>query len=320
MKHGQPGTGRGAGRPRLGRDYRLAALLLGTGALLAVVAAASREPLGSSGAGSVPAHAVRAPALVLGSLALVVALVLTALLASLLVPLFADAFRRREPDDLVVLPPPLRGRSMLALGPVLVLTVAFALAVVFAVGAIQGNRVRTGATRSPALVPRPLAPASPPRRGSPSGASPTGFGLPVAAVAAGGALLGLSSLVLGSALVAHRRRERGLGPPGLRADLEAAIDESLSDLEASASPRAAVIRTYARMQGALSRQGVERLDSDAPREYLARARSALSRSDAVLTRLTELFEEARFSEHPMGEPMRIEATEALAELRAGLEA
>jgi len=61
--------------------------------------------------------------------------------------------------------------------------------------------------------------------------------------------------------------------------------------------------------------GVARKPSEAPFEYLARALRSLDTSGASVSRLTALFEWAKFSQHEPGPAMRDEAIEALAAVR-----
>ena len=74
------------------------------------------------------------------------------------------------------------------------------------------------------------------------------------------------------------------------------------------------------MEAALASVGLARRPSDAPREYLARLEAGLGGGRAPAARLTELFERARFSPHPVGEDLRREAIGALETLRMELEA
>ncbi len=139
-----------------------------------------------------------------------------------------------------------------------------------------------------------------------------------AAIAAA-ALLGLVGL---AAAVAIARRPRP-GPEHDRApvaaELESAIARSLQDLRIGGDARLSVIRCYVRMERALASAGVRRGSTEAPREYLARVQAELGGTEAA-RRLTALFEEARFSAHRIGEPMRAAALEALEQLRAELNA
>lgn len=104
------------------------------------------------------------------------------------------------------------------------------------------------------------------------------------------------------------------GPPEVPG-LAAAISAGDSALrEPALDARAAIIACYVAMERVLAEHGAAREVADTPAELLDRAVGAgLIRSDAAL-RLTDLFREARFSSHPMGEADRTRATAALAEL------
>jgi Domain of unknown function (DUF4129) len=112
-----------------------------------------------------------------------------------------------------------------------------------------------------------------------------------------------------------RRRRRGGRPPtarettvgqpsngGTEDDAEAArraVDAALEPLRQPADPRAAVIEAYARMEQVLAERELGRRTPEAPREYLARVLREQGMPDQSLTTLTALFEEARFSLHPV---------------------
>ena len=106
--------------------------------------------------------------------------------------------------------------------------------------------------------------------------------------------------------------ERGLRRPPRQPVLRERALESESD------PRQAVIKAYAGMERALAEDGLPRQPSETPLEYLRRALERLSASTAATTRLTSLFEQAKFSSHAIDEPMRREALAALGELRSEL--
>jgi len=93
------------------------------------------------------------------------------------------------------------------------------------------------------------------------------------------------------------------------------IDDLLGELERSADPRQIVIGAYARMEEALARDGLARRRSEAPHEYLRRALEHLQVSSRSVTRLTDLFAEARFSPHEIDETMAAEAKAALRNVR-----
>ncbi len=99
-----------------------------------------------------------------------------------------------------------------------------------------------------------------------------------------------------------------------------ALDESLDALFAETDDRLAVIAAYRRMELLLRRSGLGRQPWEAPFEHLQRVLVELGGSASTASRLTELFERARFSPHPVGPDMRQEAVDALMALRGELSA
>jgi hypothetical protein len=133
----------------------------------------------------------------------------------------------------------------------------------------------------------------------------------------------IALLAVLAAWVVYRLRHGGLAPvedgtgePTLAEEVAASIDDAIDDLEAEPDPRRAVIAAYARMERALRRSGLARAASETPLEYLGRILLGLgSRADAV-TRLTDLFEQAKFSTHRIDGAMKDEAIGALRAIRA----
>jgi Domain of unknown function (DUF4129) len=107
---------------------------------------------------------------------------------------------------------------------------------------------------------------------------------------------------------------------GRREEIAVAFDESLDDLRSEPDVRRAIIAAYARMERALATAGIPRRPSEAPLEYMARALQQLDASSGAVTRLTELFERAKFSHHESDESMRDEAIAALVTVRDELRA
>jgi Domain of unknown function (DUF4129) len=127
----------------------------------------------------------------------------------------------------------------------------------------------------------------------------------------------------GVILAAGRSRARAPALGWRRASqaaISAALDESLDDLRAEPDLRKAIIAAYARMEHALALVGLARRPAEAPLEYLARALVELETSAAAVTRLTDLFEWAKFSQHDPEPPMRDEAIDALVAVRDELRA
>jgi hypothetical protein len=141
-------------------------------------------------------------------------------------------------------------------------------------------------------------------------------------------------VLAGSALVSRWAASRGRDRSG-EGDLEdeqrdevdlllAAVDAADEGLQHHADPRAAVLAAYAAMAGQLSgglaRRGRAARRSDTATELLDRAVAAGLVDGAPARTLTELFREARFSEHPMGEDARRSALDCLARVRTELAA
>ena len=99
-----------------------------------------------------------------------------------------------------------------------------------------------------------------------------------------------------------------------------AVDAALAPLREPTDPRAAVIEAYARMEHVLAKRGIGRQTAEAPREYLERVLRDQGMPERSLTALTALFEEARFSRHPIPETARRRAARELNAARDALAA
>jgi hypothetical protein len=89
----------------------------------------------------------------------------------------------------------------------------------------------------------------------------------------------------------------------------------LGELESEPDPRRAVIAAYARMERSLAGAGLARSGPEAAQEYLARLLGELGVSAEPARRLTDLYQLAKFSQHPIDEAMKGRAIAALVELR-----
>jgi hypothetical protein len=157
------------------------------------------------------------------------------------------------------------------------------------------------------------------------------------------AALGLTGLVAAAVLLvpelrawARARRERRAafvatrGPTvgeATRTDepdeaelVQRALDAASVPLRDPADPRAAVIEAYARMEQVLAERDLARRAPEAPREYLTRVLREHGASRGSLTTITALFEEARFSRHPISQSARESALGELENARAALAA
>jgi hypothetical protein len=144
----------------------------------------------------------------------------------------------------------------------------------------------------------------------------------------GGVAVAVLVVVLGVALVAagvvwRRRTQAPIEPPDDRPPVElatvaGALSVSLDELLHGPDPRAAVVAAYGRLLEALDQVGGGRRSHEAPHEHVERVLGDLGVPAEPLHRLATLFEEARFSAHPIGEEHRRAALHALEEARAAL--
>ena len=202
------------------------------------------------------------------------------------------------------------GRGALRAGPLrlsLSLLVPAAILALYSIHGPNGQRAAIGPSQ---------ASAGHDRRAHKPGEPGADHAPAVAALTAGigAGIVGLAALAL---VRSRRRRERDMEP---RATVAAGARDAAAAAAIPADPRAAVLAAYARMEAVLAGVGLARRPSDAPREYLARLEAVLGGGRVPAGRLTELFERARFSPHPVGEDLREEAIGALETLRLELEA
>lgn len=121
------------------------------------------------------------------------------------------------------------------------------------------------------------------------------------------------------------RRKSQLEPleplePTVAEEVAASIGDVIDDLETETDARRAVIAAYARMEGVFARRGVERRASETPVEYLRRILLELTSRTEAVRRLTALFEQAKFSDHPIDDAMKQDAISALRTIRDDLQA
>jgi beta-lactamase regulating signal transducer with metallopeptidase domain len=135
------------------------------------------------------------------------------------------------------------------------------------------------------------------------------------------AVLGAGGIAFAAFVIAERRRRRRLPKDWAVTEvLSDVLEETLDDLRAEPDPRRAVIAAYARMERSLAAHGIPRRRFEAPHEYLSRVLSEVSGGRLAATRLTSLFERARFSPHEVDENMKASAIEAIESLQADLAA
>jgi hypothetical protein len=117
----------------------------------------------------------------------------------------------------------------------------------------------------------------------------------------------------------HREpRVLELTDPTMADDVAESIGDAIDDLESEPDARRAVIAAYARMEGAFGRHGFRRLASETATEYLQRLLLGLTTRVDAVGRLTGLFEQAKFSDHPIDGRMKQDAIDALRLIRDDL--
>jgi membrane protein implicated in regulation of membrane protease activity len=106
--------------------------------------------------------------------------------------------------------------------------------------------------------------------------------------------------------------------PTMQTDVVESIGDAIDDLESEPDARRAVIAAYARMEGVFGRHGLRRQASETATEYLQRILLGLTTRVEAVGRLTGLFEQAKFSDHPIDGGMKQDAIDALRVIRDDL--
>jgi hypothetical protein len=168
-------------------------------------------------------------------------------------------------------------------------------------------------------APALLTPAAPPparAEGPTRPASPLTAGLLDTLAVLGG----LGSLVLVLWLRFGDRLWRSpLDDERPRAQLAAAVEESLDDVRLEPDARTAIIKCYRRFENVVAAAELPRAPWQTPVEFMRAVLGRLPLPAAAVTRLTGLFEIARFSQHTVGPVERENARRSLAEIREALD-
>jgi hypothetical protein len=124
-----------------------------------------------------------------------------------------------------------------------------------------------------------------------------------------------SAIAVGGVVVLGRRSRprRGLGDR-----LEAALAQPLADLRDEPDVRRAIVAAFARLELALEAAGAPRAPGEAPLEFVGRVLGELDVPPRPLDELASLFEQAKFSLHPLDERDREAAIDALEAVREAL--
>jgi hypothetical protein len=221
-----------------------------------------------------------------------------------------------------------------------------AAAVVVAVAALALVAVAARSGRTETLTPSTTRPAATPgglRTAAPRSVAPpveppepTSWSLPPGVYLLLVVLTAVGLLAVGIRLARGARRRpgwwqrlRGLDPPpdprarpldrasATAEALTGAIDTGLRRM-AEGPPRDAVIACWVLLERAAAEAGVARRPAETAAELTERVLRQHRVSAGALRSLADLYREARFSTHPLGEAARAAASAALAQVRAEL--
>jgi hypothetical protein len=129
-------------------------------------------------------------------------------------------------------------------------------------------------------------------------------------------VVGLAVAAVAAYALAKRRSRRAAGDEEtLVEQIAAVLDDTLDDIRAVSDPRRAIIAAYARLERVLAANGASRRRAETPYEYLGRVLGELAIDATAVRRLTDLFLEAKFSQHTVGIGMKEEAIDALEHVR-----
>jgi hypothetical protein len=290
------------------RPARTIAASLLAAALIVIVALGSRAVAPRPGEPAVRSLRVP-PSLTEYLLLLIAPVALAGIVGFALV--MAPAFRRRkrEDEELMSPQPPAPGW-----GQALILAVAVAaIAMPVALAVWASGQNADGSSGSGAVPSARAAPSIPGSSGASQPEPPTWGWTPVAVVAAGA-----SASLIGLAVARRRVAVAGTPERSAAAALRRTMLDSIEDLRAEPDARRAVIAAYARMEQDLSSHGLPRRRWEAPLEYLDRALVQLDVDPVSASRLTVLFESAKFGHHPVDDGMRAEAIAALERIAGDL--
>ncbi|MCI4367644.1 MAG: DUF4129 domain-containing protein [Thermoplasmata archaeon] len=159
--------------------------------------------------------------------------------------------------------------------------------------------------------------------GNGTGVPPTWFSFPVwlpYAVLLGGVTVAVL-VALPFAVAVMREREQKPPPLETRESIRSTITQAIRDLDAMASmdPRRRIIAVYAQLLARID-AGKGGLEALTAREIEVECTTRLRVTPATAHELTNLFEEARYSSHPMTEPSVERARAALNRALADLDA
>ncbi len=149
--------------------------------------------------------------------------------------------------------------------------------------------------------------------------TPTVSGIPLGVFLAAALLVSLIAIALFFQLGSNLRRQAAGGPGrGPRRAAAQALQAAIDELELGGDVRDVILGCYARFCALLGSKGIAEQDPLTPREIEGLAQVRLGVSPESSDALTSLFEEARYSEHRLGDADRDRAVSSLQRIRMDL--
>ncbi len=129
-------------------------------------------------------------------------------------------------------------------------------------------------------------------------------------------LLPLSYIIIREFWSAYSKKEEH---PRVKKDVRSTIERTLDELYDGRDVQSTILRCYTEMSFHLEEKGVKERTFFTPREFRANALKKLSLTDRSISALTQIFEEARYSDHLMGEVDKLRAINSLKRLKKELD-
>jgi len=102
-------------------------------------------------------------------------------------------------------------------------------------------------------------------------------------------------------------------------DISSTAERAITELHKGEDVRDIIIRNYQKMLIILEKEGVKQEISFTPRELEKLALNKLSLTEGTIDEMTRLFEEAKYSDHPLGEKERNRAMDNFKQIKNELE-
>ncbi len=130
-----------------------------------------------------------------------------------------------------------------------------------------------------------------------------------------GVLLFLVTVLVFTFLLFRRMESSSEDSKDKEENISKTADRALEELHEGKNVRDVIIRNYQKMCLILERKGVNQEISYTPRELENKALNQLSLKEKTIDKMTKLFEEAKYSDHPLKEKERDRAIENFKQIR-----